>query len=124
MKYRTYAIIQLIILVLNIFRPVLPYIDYAINKDYIAKELCVKKDIPNNCCQGKCYLKKQLNKSEETSDSKDRTPNKKIQYKELNDFLTAYIKLPEIFESSFNRLFFKKVVLSSKFATSIFIPPK
>ncbi len=30
------------------------------NREYIASELCVKRDEPGNCCQGKCYLNKKL----------------------------------------------------------------
>jgi hypothetical protein len=58
----------------------MPYIEYAVNKDFIAKYLCVNKDIPNNSCQGKCYLRIQLQKNSENNDSdqndsKDRLPN-------------------------------------------------
>ena len=35
-------------------------IDFELNRDYFAKELCVKKDIPDNCCKGSCALKKEL----------------------------------------------------------------
>lgn len=124
MRNKIYAIIQLIILVLYIFRPILPYIDYAINKDYIAKNLCIKKDIPNNCCQGKCHLNKQIKKVEETNKTKDNNTNKKIQSKEVNEFISVYIKLPEIFEVGLNCLFFKNELFTSKFASSIFIPPE
>jgi hypothetical protein len=30
------------------------------NREYIAKNLCVKKKIVNNCCKGSCQLNKQL----------------------------------------------------------------
>ncbi len=35
------------------------------NQDYIEKNLCIKKDEPDNCCKGKCYLNKQLEEDEE-----------------------------------------------------------
>lgn len=39
-------------------------VDFKINQDFIAKVLCVKKEEPMAMCNGKCYLKKQLNKTE------------------------------------------------------------
>jgi len=34
--------------------------NYILNKDYIAKVLCVNKDRPEMSCEGKCHLMKQL----------------------------------------------------------------
>jgi len=43
--------------------------DYFINKDYIAKYLCINKDkLKMNCC-GKCYLNKQLKKQDKQEQS-------------------------------------------------------
>lgn len=39
-------------------------VNYSLNKDYIAKNLCVKRDEPGNCCKGKCELKKNLDEAE------------------------------------------------------------
>lgn len=44
--------------------------DYQINKEYIAKVLCVNKSKPKMHCNGKCHLKKELNKAEK----KERSP--------------------------------------------------
>lgn len=33
---------------------------YQLNKDYISKELCENKDKPKMHCEGKCFLKKNL----------------------------------------------------------------
>ena len=40
-------------------------VSYQLNKAYIAKELCVNKDKPAKCCEGKCYLNSQLAYAEE-----------------------------------------------------------
>lgn len=60
-------------------KPVFPVLDYAINYDYISKELCENKDKPNSCCEGKCYLKKELAKeaNSDTSTDKSNSSNKK-----------------------------------------------
>lgn len=40
---------------------------YELNKDYVSTVLCVNKDKPQMHCNGKCYLKKQLKKTEDRS---------------------------------------------------------
>ena len=46
--------------------------NFILNQKEIAATLCVKKEIPNNCCQGSCHLTKQLEtqKENETPDTK------------------------------------------------------
>ena len=41
----------------------LPVIDYAINYDYIAEQLCENKNKPVLACYGKCYLAKEVQKT-------------------------------------------------------------
>lgn len=45
-------------------RPVAPFVEYAVNYDYISKVLCVNKDNPELGCNGKCHLMKQLKKQQ------------------------------------------------------------
>ncbi|RMZ61078.1 hypothetical protein D1632_03675 [Chryseobacterium nematophagum] len=54
-------------------RPVLPLLNYVFNYDYIVKNLCEKKNIPQSTCNGKCYLEKELAKTEKQSDSSQPT---------------------------------------------------
>lgn len=54
-------------------RPILPFIDYNINYDYIAKVLCINKDVPESNCNGKCQLTKELKKTL-PSDLDDKAP--------------------------------------------------
>ena len=35
-------------------------LEYEINKDYIANNLCVNRATPSSCCKGKCFLQKKL----------------------------------------------------------------
>ncbi|CAM1358853.1 conserved hypothetical protein [Tenacibaculum litopenaei] len=46
-------------------RPITPFVEYAINYDYIAKVLCINKDKPEMSCNGKCQLMKKLEKQQE-----------------------------------------------------------
>jgi hypothetical protein len=38
--------------------------DYILNRDYIAKVLCINRDKPEMKCNGKCHLAKQLKKQD------------------------------------------------------------
>ena len=45
-------------------RPVLPLINYAVNYEYIVKNLCENRNVPQSTCKGKCYVGKELAKTE------------------------------------------------------------
>jgi hypothetical protein len=57
------ALTLLLVLFLSAIRPYFPYVDYAINKEYIAKVLCENIEKPILKCNGKCHLKKELKKA-------------------------------------------------------------
>ncbi|CAL2106990.1 conserved hypothetical protein [Tenacibaculum sp. 190524A02b] len=46
-------------------RPIAPFVEYAINYDYIAKVLCINKDKPEMSCKGTCQLMKKLEQQQE-----------------------------------------------------------
>jgi len=52
-----------IVVFLFILKPILPVLEYAINYDYIVKELCENRDKPKMACNGKCHLMKELSKA-------------------------------------------------------------
>jgi len=101
------------------------FVSFKINQDNIAKTLCVKKEIKNNTCQGKCHLKKQLDKADE-EEQKQAPTTQKEKYEVFYcysakqfDFLkyvdTYLSKLNAGYENSFH---------ASSFITDIFRPPK
>lgn len=49
-----------------VFKSLSPFVDYAINKEYIAKVLCINQEKPELACHGKCHLKKELKKEQES----------------------------------------------------------
>lgn len=65
--------ILIIASIILLFKPVFPVVDYVVNYDFIAIELCVNKATPELHCNGKCYLIKQLAKSSDTDST-----NKKV----------------------------------------------
>jgi hypothetical protein len=40
-------------------------LSFEMNRDFIAKELCVKKDIPDNCCKGSCQLTREMKEQDD-----------------------------------------------------------
>jgi len=107
-----------------VFRPLVPLVEYAVNYDYIANVLCINKSKPELHCNGKCYLSKELAKTNDTDSSplnKTKNSGQKL--------LDIYI-LPEIAEiqniekiSLFNFKFSYKADYSFLFLPSIFRPP-
>lgn len=107
-----------------VFRPLVPLVEYAVNYDYISEVLCINKNNAELRCNGKCYLRKQLSKVNDTDSSplnKTKNSGQKL--------LDIYI-LPDIaginttektFISNFNFLF--KSEYSFLFLKHIFRPP-
>ena len=124
MKYRIFAILQLFIMVFYLARPILPYIEYAVFKDYIAKNLCVNRDKPKSCCQGKCHLKKQIEKSAETSDTEEKSSNRKILSQEVQEFLISPVSIPKATEVSLPHLANIEIIHTTQVISSIFVPPQ
>jgi len=85
-SYITFGIL-LIAIGTYLIVPVVPIFDYLINKDYIAKNLCVNKDKPKSCCKGKCHLIKQLNKANSQQENEKKELPKRLQFKQLQDFI-------------------------------------
>ncbi|HEU4716892.1 MAG TPA: hypothetical protein VFU15_03625 [Bacteroidia bacterium] len=46
-----------------VLRPLYPFADYLLNRNYIANVLCENRDKPKMHCNGKCHLMKELKKS-------------------------------------------------------------
>lgn len=96
MKAQIQAYVLLLILVGHLARPLMPYIDYALNKSYIEKNLCVNRNKPKSCCAGKCYLEKEVAKQADDSSKADKKQdNKKSSTeKDIKEFLGNSLLLP------------------------------
>jgi len=62
---RLWAAILLIGVLAQSFSRQVIFTEFLVKKDFIAQMLCEKKGEPENGCQGKCHLKKQLEKDNE-----------------------------------------------------------
>ncbi len=63
-------------------------INFKINQEYIAKNLCVNKDVPDSCCKGSCQLNEDL-EEEEKSENPEALPNLKDKFELLPFTLTS-----------------------------------
>jgi hypothetical protein len=84
---RFYTAILLGMMVLNIAKYQLPHIEYNLFKNYIAENLCVKKNEANNCCQGKCFLEKQIGLVNEADNQSANPTEKKPIQLETDDYV-------------------------------------
>lgn len=79
-----YSILISTLLLLPSIGNIVIYLTFKINQDEIAKTLCVKKEVKNNTCNGKCYLAQQLKKAEkEKQQSSDLKERQELVYTQL-----------------------------------------
>ncbi len=75
MNYRRYiSLFLLFMYILAWMIPYMPYIEYELNKKYIAEVLCENKDKPEMHCNGKCHLKKQIKKANSAPEQQQQEP--------------------------------------------------
>lgn len=75
MKNQFLGIFFYLLYLLAMIRPIMPIIEYHANYDYISSVLCENGDKPFLECNGKCYLEKQLKKTNHYShDHKSTIP--------------------------------------------------
>ena len=41
-------------------KPLIPYLEYGLNYEYISKVLCINQEKPELACDGKCYLRAKI----------------------------------------------------------------
>jgi hypothetical protein len=71
----------------SMVRPVLPYVEYELNKDYIKEFLCINRDKPRLKCDGKCHLTQELRKAQ--SDVTDTQESNEVPSINLKDYPVA-----------------------------------
>lgn len=125
LKHRIFAFMLLLMMVFNICRYQIPEIEYALFKGYIAKNLCEKKEIKGNCCQGKCFMRKQIKMTDENSNGNTtNTNNKKHQIIEVIEFVGANIAVLIPTEQTQRLYSYSESTRTSRFASDVFVPPQ
>lgn len=107
-------------LIAQLFGKYIVLASFEINKEYIVKELCVQKEEPDNCCQGSCHLKKELEKQDDANtNSQNQQKVKFEQEQNIQTFLKFYpiIHLLSICEAN------QKAFTLTSYSKAIFHPP-
>ncbi|ASW75013.1 hypothetical protein IQ37_00075 [Chryseobacterium piperi] len=103
-----------------VFRPLIPIMEYVANYNYIVETLCINKDKPEIHCNGKCYLSKELaktNDTESTPFSKGKSSGQKVldiyilpEITEIKNTNTKYhTRFSFIYETNYSFLFLKHI---------------
>jgi hypothetical protein len=107
------------------FSKILIVISFKINQESIAKTLCIKKEVENNTCQGKCHLKKQLDKSDQEEQKQTPTNTKeKVEVLFCHNQIPFDLLKQNIFFVSCSLGKYKSDFYTSSLITDIFRPPK
>jgi hypothetical protein len=120
---KTLAIFINLLILFQFFGQVWIIVTFKVNQEYIAKNLCVQRDVKNNCCQGYCQLKKQLAEKDKREQRQlpRNSSEKNIFSFFICDELSSYKFITAIKEHNFdNYLCF----FSSSLKCVIFHPPK
>jgi len=54
------TIVLILLMAIQTFSKWCVILEYQVNKDFIARNLCINRAKPSCCCQGKCYLTKKM----------------------------------------------------------------
>ncbi|MCH3881246.1 MULTISPECIES: hypothetical protein [Tenacibaculum] len=101
-------------------KPITPFVEYALNYSYIAKVLCINKDVPEMECNGKCYLMKKLENQQEE--------DRKALRVSMEEYPVGFVILLQIKEHSSFLFQTKEKHLTPKnysflYTSSVFHPP-
>ncbi len=81
MKHQFFGILFYLLYLLAMVKPLIPIIEYHANYDYISNVLCENRDKPYLQCNGKCYLDKQIKKTNH-SDHKHKSSIPQINFED------------------------------------------
>ena len=98
-------------------------LQYEIQKDYIANNLCVDRAKPSSCCKGKCFLQKKLSADEDQQQSLGKSS--RLKDSQVDFFLHGIAKidfrLPVLI---LRHNFFYQNGKSQEFTPALFQPPQ
>lgn len=96
---------------------------FFLNRDYIARVLCINKDIPDSGCNGACQLKKEIEKDKEKQDKSgiDNKVKEILVYYPSTLPTTSLVAI-EWSEKPYNNIYFTSF-LPEGFIHNIFHPP-
>jgi len=124
---KSFAIFFLSVYSLVLLKPLFPFVDYAVNKEYITKNLCENRNKPKLNCNGKCHLMKQLKKAgADTPTDGNTTKGSSNQEENCFHITSLFVFDAAILTSQSNNSYIRtfKSTLPSNYLKDIFHPPQ
>ncbi|MGV4438825.1 hypothetical protein ACQ1PL_04910 [Ornithobacterium rhinotracheale] len=120
--------LSIVLIMLLLLPPALKlgvWVDFKLNEQYIAQNLCENKEVLGSNCHGKCHLGKQLKKVEEPEQKSSTQP---IKVKDLEWVYVLFYteKTNHLIKKRNAKKFYAWIEesLCSKYLFSIFKPPQ
>ena len=93
MRLRITSIILLFVYLSLWLKPLYPFLEFKINKEYIIKVLCIERDKKVNTCQGQCHLNNEIKKNtNQDENQKNTVPGQNLE-NEIFFFTHSQVKL-------------------------------
>lgn len=128
MGTRICALFLITVVFFNMIRYEIPYIQYALFRNYIAQNLCINKDKPKSCCDGKCFRDKQVKKviSADNEENKGNEGSKPTlpRLTETKEFIFHLIRLQTPLPQKITYPNHIQPVWKDVIGGSLFVPPK
>ncbi len=105
-------------------KPMLPILDYYINYDYIATQLCENRDKPILACNGRCYVAKEIEKNKTSGNQDTTVPEFKLDLYFANALDFQIIRSEIIPETKKCIPLSRNELLPNAISFSIFHPPR
>lgn len=103
--HKTIVASLLLSFVINVLMPSIVFLDFKVNQDYIAENLCENREVEESTCEGKCQLMQSLSKIEKKKSTKE------------NVEIIAESHITSLFLEEIQTLFFLTQSLDIKYAT-------
>lgn len=122
---KTYIILGFItVFTVVLVFPTLIIVDFYVNQDTIIAKKCINKDKPELHCDGKCYLKKELNTQKQITTDQENTELKTFIFTPIFIQNMRSIQIDRIFASTIDFNHYYKISYSFLFSTQLLNPPQ
>lgn len=115
------AQILLILCFLMMAGPLLPYLEYFLNRNYIKNELCINRNKPDLECEGLCYLKTKLETANKEGSIKNTVEDKTFPF--VNFFVQVMLTSNLVFCYSPHEFIFLPCHYKSTHPIPVSLPP-
>jgi hypothetical protein len=76
--FRLNLAVLMLVFSVKIIYPIAVIINFQLNKEFISNNICIQREVKNNCCKGSCDLNEKLNIFQESDNNNQNIPFSKI----------------------------------------------